>query len=46
MKILLIEDDEVLIAILTKSLTEHHYIRVCGVVVMLLLFGQLFTVLS
>ena len=26
MKILLIEDDEVLIAILTKSLTEHHYI--------------------
>jgi len=26
MKILLIEDDEVLIARLTKSLTEHHYI--------------------
>ena len=26
MKILLIEDDEVLIAVLTKSLTEHHYI--------------------
>ncbi len=26
MKILLVEDDEVLIAILTKSLAEHHYI--------------------
>lgn len=26
MKILLIEDDEVLIAVLRKSLTEHHYI--------------------
>ncbi|PZO43401.1 MAG: protein RcaC [Pseudanabaena frigida] len=26
MKILLVEDDDVLIAVLTKSLTEHHYI--------------------
>ena len=26
MKILLVEDDEVLIAVLAKSLTEHHYI--------------------
>jgi DNA-binding response OmpR family regulator len=26
MKILLIENDEILIAVLTKSLTEHHYI--------------------
>ncbi|WP_055074684.1 response regulator [Pseudanabaena sp. 'Roaring Creek'] len=26
MKILLVEDDEVLIAVLTKSLAEHHYI--------------------